>query len=376
MVALNMASYARDKEHIHHQLALAKETLVKLRALTEPKNGTENYNGNFSAMDGVNGWDNYGELKQDSDEGGSSGLGMESPNFDLHAQDATTHFTTSDKSTVARDSLVRVLGLQVSKLEDDLKVSLLAYFEHMETQKEELISSFETMHAQLLKHQEICQEHRKDEAENEAFIERLKDSKQTLEMDMETLKRENMQLKTGSGRTRENGVRGYHISPGFVEHDELSETLMKENSRLREMLRKYETNDYARLERKVALQEKLCESYNKDMTSKDKSLKRLQAENRGLQEDVKSLQEDVLRVNANRLNAEQDKTRLQQELQFSEEQINTLRERLNSTSEEGRYLQRCISDASSKANISGDNLSELEKRLWLCVENARVTEIN
>ena len=357
-----MANYTRDKEHIHKQLALAKETLVKLRALTDSTN-TESFNGqngDFSAMNGVNEWDNYGDDKHDSDEGGSSGLGIDSPSFDHHAHE-TTYFL-NDKSAAARDSLARVLGVQVSKLEDDLKMSLLAYFEQMETQKEELISSFETMHAQLLKHQEICQQHRKEEAERDAFMERLKAAKQTLEMDVETLKRENLQLKSAS-RTRENGIRGYRISPGYVEPDELSETLMKENSRLREKLRKLETTEYARLERKVALQEKLCESYNKDMASKDKLLKRLQAENQGLHEDVKNLQDEVLRVNANRLNAEQDKTRLQQELQFSEEQINTLREKLSSSAEEGRYLQRCISDANSKVNISGNNLSELEKEI-------------
>ena len=360
-----MDNYAREKEQIHEQLALAKETLNKLRALTDPKNSSDSFhsvpNGNVSAMDGMNEWDNYRELRQDSDEGGSSGLGMESPNLDLHPQEST-HFVESDKSTAARDSLVRVLGLQVSKLEDDLKGSLLAYFEQMESQKEHLISSFETMHTQLLKHQERCQLHRKEEVEKDALIERLKASKETLESDVETLRRENMQLKTAaSSRPRENGLRGYRIKPGYVEHDDLSETLMKENSRLREMLRKYETNDYGRLERKVALQEKLCESYNKDMSSKDKMLKRLQGENRGLQEDVKTLQDEVLRMNATRLNAEQDKTRLQQELQFSEEQINTLREKLSSSVHESRYLQRCISDANSKANISGDNLSELEK---------------
>ncbi|XP_078381852.1 uncharacterized protein LOC144664605 [Oculina patagonica] len=354
-----MANFTRDKEHIHKQLALAKETLIKLRALTDSKNTTEGFNGhngNFSAVNGVNEWD-----RQESDEGDSSGVGMDSPNFDLQAQE-TANFA-SDKSTAARDSLARVLGLQVSKLEDDLRVSLLAYFEHMEQQKEELTSSFETMHAQLLKHQEICQQHRKEDVEKDALIERLKAAKQTLEMDVETLKRENMQLKTASGRTRENGISGYRIKPGFVEPDELSETLMKENSRLREKLRKYESNDYDRLERKVALQEKLCESYNKDMSSKDKLLKRLQAENRGLHEDVKSLQDEVLRVNANRLNAEQDKSRLQQEVQFCEEQINTLREKLSNSAEESRYLQNVISDVNSKANISGDNLSELEKEI-------------
>ena len=315
-----MANYTRDKEHIHKQLALAKETLVKLRALTDSTD-TESFNGqnsDFSAMNGVNEWENYDDDKHDSDEGGSSGLGIDSPSFDQHAHE-TTYFL-NDKSAVARDSLARVLGVQVSRLEEDLKRSLLAYFEQMETQKEELISSFETMHAQLLKHQEICEQHRKEEAERAAFVERLKTAKQTLEMDVETLKRENLQLKSAS-RTRENGIRGYRISPGYVEPDELSETLMKENSLLREKLRKFETTEYARLERKVALQEKLCESYNKDMTSKDKLLKRLQAENRGLHEDVKNLQDEVLRVNANRLNAEQYKTRLQHELQFSEEQI-------------------------------------------------------
>lgn len=352
-----MANYTRDKEYILKQLAMAKETLAKLRALTDPKKSADSFNGQNGIlspwMDSVNAFDDY---KHDSDER-SSGVGMESPHFDFQAQ--STNLLT-DKSSVARDSLVKALGLQVSKLEDDLKVALLSYLEQMEDQKEELISSFETMHAQLAKHHEICQEHYRETAEKDACIERLKVDKQTLEMDVEKLRRENMELKAESGCTRENG---YRLSPGFVEHDELSETLMKENSRLREMLRKYKTNDYTRMERKVALQEKLCESYNKDVMSKDSLVKRLKAENRGLHEDVKNLQDEILRVNANRLNAEQDKTRLHQELQFSEEQISTLREKLNTAAEETRYLQRCLNDANSKANISGGNLSELEKEI-------------
>ena len=350
-----MTNYARDKDFILKQLAMAKETLTKLRALTDPKNTTESqfngHNGSFSGMERVDGWDDY---RHDSDDR-SSGLGMESPHYDSRVQGTNL---ASDKSMAARNSLAKVLGLQVSQLEDDLKASLLAYFEQMEEQKEELITSFETMHAQLSKHHEICQEHYKETAEKDLCIERLKVDKQTLEMDVEKLRRENMQLKSARGRTRENG---YRLSPGYVEHDELSETLMKENSRLREMLRKYESNDCARLERKVGLQEKLCESYKKDVMSKDSLLKRLKAENRGLHEDVKNLQDEILRVNANRLNAEHDKTRLQQELQFSEEQISSLREKVSSSADESRYLQRCISDASSKANISGGNLSELEK---------------
>lgn len=303
---------------------MAKQTLTKLRALTETRDATDSFNGqngDFSGMESVNGWDDY---KHDSDER-SSGLGMESPHSDYRGTHGTNF--VNDKQTVERDSLVKVLGLQVSKLEDDLKASLLAYFEQTESQKEELISSFETMHAQLSKHHEICQEHYRETAEKDACIERLKVDKQTLERDVENLRRENMQLKTDKTRTRGNG---YRLSPGFVEPDELSETLMKENSRLREKLRKYETNDYARMERKIALQEKLCESYNKDVTSKDSLLKRLKAENRGLHEDIRNLQDEILRVNANRLNAEQDKTKLQQELQFSEEQISTLREKVSS----------------------------------------------
>jgi len=105
-----MANYTRDKEHIHKQLALAKETLVKLRALTDSTN-TESFNGqngDFSAMNGVNEWDSsYGDEKRDSDEGGSSGLGIDSPSFDHHAHE--TSYFVHDKSAAARDSLARVL---------------------------------------------------------------------------------------------------------------------------------------------------------------------------------------------------------------------------------------------------------------------------
>lgn len=338
------------------QLAMAKETLAKLRALTDPRNTTDNLNGqngDSSWIERVNGWD---DSKHDSDER-SSGLGLESPHYDSGAHG--TNFA-SDKAVLARDSLVKALGLQVSKLEDDLKAPLLAYFEEMEVQKEDLISSFETMHAQLSKHHEICQAHYKETAEKDACIERLKVDKQTLEIDVENLARENMQLKADKSRTRENG---YRLSPGFIEPDELSETLMKENTRLREKLRKYETNNYARMERKIAMQEKLCESFNKDVMSKDSLLKRLTAENQALHEDVKNLQDEVLRVNANRISAEQDKARLQQELQFSEEQVSILREKLGSSAVEAKYLQKSINEANSKANHSCDNLSEVEKEI-------------
>ena len=335
---------------------MAKETLAKLRALTDPKNTTDNLNGqngDSSWIERVNGWD---DSKHDSDER-SSGLGLESPHYDSGAHG--TNFA-SDKSALARDSLIKALGLQVSKLEDDLKASLLAYFEEMEVQKEDLISSFETMHAQLSKHHEICQAHYKETAEKDACIERLKVDKQTLEIDVENLRQENMQFKAGKSRTRENGHR---LSPGFIEPDELSETLMKENTRLREKLRKYETNDYERMERKIALQEKLCESYNKDVVSRDSLLKRLKAENQTLHGDVKNLQDEVLRVNANRLSAEQDKTRLQQELQFSEEQVRVLREKLSSSAEEAKYLQRSVNEANSNTGNSCGNLSEVEKKI-------------
>ncbi|CAH3191323.1 unnamed protein product [Porites evermanni] len=305
-----MANYARDKEYILKQLAMAKETLTKLRALTDSRNSVDSrlngQNGSSSpGTESVNGFDDF---KHESDER-SSGVGMESPRFDFYTQNTNL---VSDKSHVARDSLVRVL------------------------------------------------EHNRETAEKDACIERLKVDKHTLELEVEKLRGENMHFKATGGHARENG---YKLSPGFVEHDELSETLMKENSRLRERLRKYETSDYARMERKVALQEKLCESYNKDVMSKDSSLKRLKAENRGLHEDVKNLQDEVLRVNANRLNAEQDRARLQQELQFSEEQVSTLREKLSSATEQTRYLQRCINDGNSKANTSTGNLPELEKEI-------------
>lgn len=62
---------------------------------------------------------------------------------------------------------------------------------------------------------------------------------------------------------------------------------MKDNFCLREMFCKYELNDYVRFERKVVLQEKFCEFYNKDMSFKDKKFNCLEVENKGLYEDMK-----------------------------------------------------------------------------------------
>ena len=350
---MNKANYTQEKQYILKQLAMTKETLAKLRAFTLATNTTDNTfngagDGDLFGMESISGWD---DCKHDSDER-SSGLGMESPHSEFRGETSN-----DDKSTFARERLANVLGLQVSKLEEDLKASLLAYLEEMEEQKEELISCFETMHTQLSKHHQICQEHYKEMESKDERIGKLKIVKQTLEIEVENLRRENVKIKAGKARTRENG---YRISPGYVEPDELSETLMKENSHLREKLRKYETEDHAKLERKIVLQEKLCESYNRDVMSKDNLVKRLKAENSGLREDMKHLQDEIFRVNANRLNAEQDVMRLQQELQFSEEQISTLRGKLSTATGETNYAEK----ENSSANISGEGrLYELENEL-------------
>lgn len=354
---MNNTNYTQEKQYILKQLAMAKETLAKLRALTLATNTTDDIlndaqDGDLFGTESMSAWD---DCKQDSDER-SSGLGMESPYSEFRGETSN-----DDKSTFARERLANVLGLQVSKLEDDLKASLLSYFEETEEQKEELISCFETMHTQLSKHHQICQEHYKEMAKKDERIEKLKVEKQTLEIEVGNLRRENVKIKTSKAHTRENG---YRISPGYVEPDELSETLMKENSQLREKLRKYDTQDQTKLERKIVLQEKLCESYNRDVMSKDSLVKRLKAENAGLREDIKHLQDEMYKLNANRLNAEQDVMRLQQELQFSEEQISTLRGKLSSASGETNYAEKCTRKENSSANISGESrLSEMENKL-------------
>lgn len=221
---MNKANYTQEKQYILKQLAMAKETLAKLRAFTLATNTTDNTfngagDGDLFGMESISGWD---DCKHDSDER-SSGLGMESPHSEFRGETSN-----DDKSTFARERLANVLGLQVSKLEEDLKASLLAYLEEMEEQKEELISCFETMHTQLSKHHQICQEHYKEMESKDERIGKLKIVKQTLEIEVENLRRENVKIKAGKARTRENG---YRISPGYVEPDELSETLMKEKDR-------------------------------------------------------------------------------------------------------------------------------------------------
>ena len=356
-----MANYVRDKEDIHKQLALAKESLARLKALSGiHKETTNTVQHNGIVCENGNGcdWEDtelfWGKPREESRQKCQETC-YESDCFNTQGTNIT-----SDQSHTAADSLGKVLSLQVSKLEDDIKVSLLLYFEEMETQKEELIVSFETMHQQLLKHQQMCQEHHRETSEKEALIERLQTSQEILGMEVEKLQREKTLLAAStSNATRDSS----YATTGLIEHDELSETLMNENSRLREMLQNYETNDYDRLQRKVALQEKLCESYKKDIFSKDSLVKRLQAENDGLQEDVKNLQEEIIQVNANRITTEQEKTSLRQELQLCEEQITPLREKYTGIAEENMYLQRCIHDARSKANTCDGNLSELEKEI-------------
>lgn len=84
-------------------------------------------NGDFLVMNGVNEWENYGDDKYDSDEGGSFGLGIDLLSFDYYVYEII--YFLNDKLVVVCDSLVRVLGVQVLKLEDDLKMFLLVYFE-------------------------------------------------------------------------------------------------------------------------------------------------------------------------------------------------------------------------------------------------------
>ena len=210
-------------------------------------------------------------------------------------------------STAARDNLVQALGYQVSKLEDDLKASLLSYFEQVERQKEDLIHSFNIMQQQLLRHQKICQQQTEEVAEKDTIIQDLENSKRHLEQEVERLKAENERYALESSSSFLNGLDSSmdslsdslnfapssHNSGYSSEKSDVSEKLLRENVRLRGLLRQQEDLDSSRLERKVDLQQKLCNSYDKDLASKDMLIKRLKAENKGLQNEMQSMQDEV-----------------------------------------------------------------------------------
>lgn len=320
-------SSATERELIQEQLTQAKKTLARLRQISDtPTNG-----------------DHSGEWSRSSHNGDTRSNSC--------SDDGRSSSSHPRISTAARDNLVHALGYQVSKLEDDLKASLLAYFEQVERQKEDLIDSFNVMQQQLLNHQQTCQEQTLEAAEKDAVIRELKEAKRQLENEVDRLASErnlfdNSNILNGLNTSLESlnseslscapsNNSGYHS-----DRSELSEKLMQENAKLREMLGQQDPIDRSRLERKVDLQTKLCDSYDKDLASKDILIKRLKAENKGLQYDVQCMQDEVLRVNASRLNAEQGKTKLQHDNHFKEEEIFSLREQLAEALEDKEEIQR------------------------------------
>ena len=352
-----MATFSKDKEFIQLQLAQAKETLRKLRALCDiPPNTSGNAthlvsaSGSLGRAEVISVRDSPRDARRNASPYVRNGNDVRSSDFSLG---------TTDKAKVARENLVKVLGLQVTKMEDDLKVSLLAYFEQVEKQKEDLIDSFEIMHQQLLKHQDTWQENHRESAEKDALIHKLNASNQALQNEVQKLR----QATSPNFHPHEKHPRDSddHFFP--TGNDELYENLLKENGRLREHLRQHESSDNARLERKVTLQQQLCDSYNKDISSKDVLIKRLQAENRGMQSDIETLQDELLRVNAGRISAEHEKAKVDQEMQFCEEQIRSLRDKLKDSSSEKEYLEQCIHEANGKASVCDENLSRLETEI-------------
>ncbi|XP_032225115.2 golgin subfamily B member 1 [Nematostella vectensis] len=355
-----------ERELIQQQLTDARETLERLRKIGNGTLGSETGEMNLLSTSTPH---NNDFLTERNDIRGSYSPQRTSPRR-----------SPQSISTTARDNLVQALGLQVSKLEDDLKVSLLSYFEQVEKQKEDLIESFNVMQQQLTRHQQMCQQQSKEMEDKEQTIRDLETSRSDLEEEVQRLKDlsfyESLYARSPNGmETLDETFPELNFSPSpgrdgnkymGIENGkaDVSEKLLQENERLRELLRQYEGNDYSRLERKMNLQEKLCHSYDKDISSKDRLIKRLQAENRGLQSDVQSLQDEILRVNASRLSAEQDKAKLHQEMQFSEEQIFTLREKFAHLCDENEYLSKTVSDA----NIQSQNAEDEQARLQETIE--------
>lgn len=309
---MSRPSSTTEREIIQEQLIQAKKTLARLRKISDSQaNGEPN-----------NDW-------RDDD--------IRTTSSRAEGRNSTE---TYRYSTAARDNLVQALGYQVSKLEDDLKSSLLSYFEQVERQKDDLINSFNVMQKQLLNHQQTCHEQTLEVVEKDAVIRDLKDEKQQLENELERMTTER-NLFDGLDLSIES-MHSESLSnfSGYAsDKSEMSEKLLQENAKLREMLgQQRDDTNRSRLERKVELQSKLCHSYDKDLASKDLLIKRLKAENKGLLYDVQTMQDEVLKVNANRLSAEQDKSRLQQENHFKDEQIFALREQLDS---KGVYKYQC-----------------------------------
>ena len=370
-----MATYRiGDKAAIQKQLVLARETLAKLRTLSDTNDEVVNENGSYSSQrsDFQNGY----FTPRDFSTGNSGTPFVVSRNAADRFESRTfeNHTERLDYTKTARDNLVKKLGLQVSKLEDDLKVSLVSYLEEVELQKEDLINSFDKMQQQVLQHQKSCHDHHKQSVEKEIIIQKLRASKQALEKENQRLKREttgyvsNSPLPFSEESYPEN-LSSISSSPrSFHSHlqngnSDLQESLIEENTRLRELLHQCDNNEVSRLEHKVGQHAKLSDAYTKELCSKEGLIKQLKAENRGLQADVESLENEMLRVNASRLRAEQQKDKLHQELQFSDEQINTLRLKLKTTAEEKQYLKEAMEETKERANTCEKNLVTLEQEL-------------
>ena len=332
----DMTASVNDRAAIHRQLEQAKETLTRLRTANGHQNGTsvapippreatQVHNASFDSVRGLpgdehlEGCNRYGEIPARRQE----------------------------RAERANDNLVRVLGLEATKMEDDLKVALLAHFEQVERQKEDLISSFEVMHGQLRQHQDAWEEKRRESERKDDLIRRLRTSN-------EALKNTRYTSATGddeNGRLKALTINGerYGIHDP---NDELYENLMKENKYLRDRLKEQQTRE---LERK----RQLLESYDNDVT-KDATIKRLQVENRGMQEAMEDLQNELLRRNADRVLAEKEVAKVSQEMQFCEEQIRCLRDKLQQAIDEKRYLEDAVQGAKGQAILCDGNLSLLQ----------------
>ena len=370
------AHHTRDRAVIQQQLVFAQQTLQKLRALSDikpeaakPNCGYLTPNSNFER-------DFVTPTNLSTHNGTPPRLSSSTNYFDeFECNDySEIRIGTVNNANSAREILVRKLGIEVTKLEDDLKVSLLNYLEEVETQKDDLIRSFCEMQQQLLHHRNSCQDQHKQAVEKEIVIQKLRASKDALQKENLRLKQEAKRYNSYSSlpfseesypentSSLSSSPRSFHSHLQEGTNDKQGD-LVLENARLREYLHNCDNSEMLRLEHKVEQHEKLSDSYTKELSSKQSLIKKLKAENRGLQTDVQSLENEMLRVNASRLNAEKEKDQLRQELQFSDEQINTLRQKLKTTSDEKQCLKDVMNETKERATVLEENLALLEIEL-------------
>ena len=194
--------------------------------------------------------------------------------------ETTQHATVVDEFfAVNDDQSMQPVVDQFRKVEDSFKKSVSASNRDLQRDKDELMKEFKTLQMQLYDLQREHEKYAREVTEKDELIQRLKDAKEVLVNDMDSLTLEVQQLRSHNDKIQaENADLQSKLLNSRNEMSKLEvqfESAIKQKNYLKEQLEGISTTsmkgkeDYSRLESQLRDYQRKIDSMNREVSNKD-----------------------------------------------------------------------------------------------------------